>query len=468
MKRSSDSSGGPATSKRRPDDSSDSSSTGDAQSKPERPPAVEAIIASLRREVADAGEEEEDALGNPVPKPAAFPSERAVSDEYRATAASAGNGGIKPQKRPRSRSQKAGQFAKQVDRLFPDEKTSSKALAASRRVEDSMTHGTLPVGPSPPAPRAAAATARTEIAAIAREVDVRPMAHYYSTFEPSVVKTPDQLVGDLCDKLYSQLVALHSDQRLTDSVPYDPPEGFPEFNERVAEPPYRQKMAALTQSRELKAPSVPLVARAYIAKYRRPANPVLRERPCAAAMNCMSLRLPNHPLDLATNGQRFMANTDRLFFVRQALAVHAVADPTSIKDSAAAAAAPAPIAFSPERLIICREFMLPDEEHAFLTTGKLPDRHGKCVICTIFEVAREFFAYRQRGASERAPECLQSFQVEVDCPGGYSKDACLPLGAAGRSSGIFFPYPKFELHHYRWERDSSDVYYVAELNVDFQ
>jgi len=436
MKRAPAAEARPPAPKRRqnvPDDSSDSSSNAETQSKPAHPPAVAAIVESLKP-----GIEEDDMFGNPVtPSAPRFPSERAVSDEYRATAASAGNGGIKPQqnKTRRSRSQKAGQFAKQLDRLFPDSATTSKALAASRKIEDALTHSTLPshVPRAPPPPKAKADFSRTN------DADVRPMAHYYSTFEPSVVKTAEQLVGELCAKLYSQLVALHSDQRMSDVVPYEPPEQFPEFQQRVEEPPYRQRMAALTQNRELKAPHVPLVARAYLAKYRRPANPMLHERPCASAMDCMSLRLPNHPLDLATNSQRFGANTDRLFFVRQALSAHAVADPTSIA-SAKDASGPAPIAFSPERLIICREFLLPDEENAFLTRGDLPPRHGKCIVCTVFDVARDFFAYRQKGASERAPECLQSFQVEVDCPGGYSKDACLPLGAAGRSTGIFYPY----------------------------
>jgi len=271
----------------------------------------------------------------------------------------------------------------------------------------------------------------------AQPADVRPMAHYYSTFEPAVVKSAKQLVDDLRTKIRSQIVALHSDQRARDVIPYDPPETFPEFRERVADPPYRQKMASLTANRpDLKAPHVPLVARSYLAKYRQPANPMKHERPCSEAMDCMSLRLPNHPLDLATAAQRFKGNVDRLFPVREALATHAVADASSN----IAAAAAAPVGFSPERLIICREFLLPEEENAFLTTGALPVRHGKCAICTIFEVARDFFAYRQKGASERAPECLQSFQVEVDVPGGYSKDSCLPLGSAGRSTGIFFPY----------------------------
>lgn len=432
------------------------------------PPTISAIIAALRSEEAA----ELDVFGNPVapPPPPQMPSERAIVEEYHATAASTGEG--KTQKK-RSRSQKAGQFQKTLEKLFPPGKTSSKALEAAMAkgvAEEAPAAGAPPAPMLPPIkpPPVAVVRASTSEA----RVEVRPMSHYYSTFEPSVVKTPRQLADELYQKLMSQLEALYSDHRLHDEIPYAPPESFAEYVGRLETPPYRQRMAALTQGRELRALDVPVVTRVYISKYLRPANPNLRERPCSRGYGCMSLKLNNHPHNTVEHARRFMSNVDRLFPMRQALAAQTTLASTSIATQQPPPATPptavGEMGFSPERLIVCREFLLPDEENAFFQSGELPAHPGKCIVCTIFEVTCAYYQYRQKGPSERAPECLQSFQVDVDVPGGYSKEACLGLGKAQRESGIFYPYPAFELHHYSWRCDQSGVYKVEEQNMDFQ
>lgn len=306
-----------------------------------------------------------------------------------------------------------------------------------------------------------------------------PLQEYINRWEPTIQKTTEQLIADFKNKLRGYQMVIFEDRKKREEPIYASPGKFPIINTRMAQVPYNDQLLKLVKSKKPAFPSVPVISRHYILKYRRPADLKRGERPCASRAECLSLNLPNHPMEAARN-KCFSETFDALAPIRAAFASSVSSTPSSLRggsdhgaSTTAASAIPmnATAQFSPDndpaaKLLILREFLLPDQENAFHKTNTLPDVPGRCIVCIIFETTSLYFGYRQ--SQTECPDCLQSFQVEVDKPGEYNKNACLPIVSNNLMTGIQYPFPKYEHHHWRWEKDQAGQYNVREINMDFR
>ena len=428
-----------------------------------------------------------------------LPTNEALAGEYANTISASSS-----ERRMRSRTEGKGTRATKrriFTQLFAPGDT-TPLMTAALAMEDASQHSTVITLPGPGVPPGRVPPmVRLDLSKPPPAVaDLRPLMLYYPLFEPTEPRTVEQLLEELRNYIVAQMDALYQDAAQVERVPYvGMPEECKEYVDRLHQPPYREKIASAVLKRELSAPDIPCISRAYLARYYRQANPHDNERPCCNTTQCKSLHIPNHPSNsqitpaseksgaspvtserkqhvpvshhnsgLGLGGSRHIdAYTD----LRLAINASTLTQRSSLPSSGHYP--------SVSSLVICREFLHPDQELALSHTGGvLPETVGPCLVCIIFHTTSLYFNYLRKNVRVNGdaslpdavvPDCLQSFSVRVSQPGEYRPEALLPIMANGRHMGIVAPFPKFQVNWFRWEFDPpTRIYSVVEQNMDFR
>mgnify|MGYP007025639235 CR=1 FL=1 len=102
-----------------------------------------------------------------------------------------------------------------------------------------------------------------------------------------------------------------------------------------------------------------------------------------------------------------------------------------------------------------------DQQSRWESTGEIPDSTPMCILCIRFLTHRMALYIKQSGST---PAChYQEYQVNVDVPGGYRRDACIMPDASNHLVGpiVAFDEDKLQIVEYIDPANPQEPQYVV-------
>lgn len=279
---------------------------------------------------------------------------------------------------------------------------------------------------------------------------VLPMSDFVERFTRQSARSVLEKVGEIVGGLYAISEARYA-RRIGEAEPSRAVYSSEALLARVLSvPDYHERITQILQPTfdgesftQHALPDVPLLLLTDMKPFLRPPDFVRGERQCSRGLEC-SARSANIPDLRITGPLQWTPSSQR---------------PKKHRDETT--------------MYVLREFLLPHENAEFERTGRLPEKHHFCLLCTIQAVNCKYYDSLRRVCKERdwnqidpsnpllalRPQDIeyiteqlgtqQLFQVRV-CPGEFSEQSVLAVEVGGRRNALCFPFPLFERLSVRW------------------